>query len=256
MRMGEHRSRRCTHPAWRPPRRRCHCAGEAACRRRWTARAISRARRGGGPAFFFFFLRLVVLTQCRAQPAGRTRAGMTVLPGTDVFNHDLCDACGGQEGDLLCCEGCPRSFHLLCLDPPLASVPTTGDWFCPACVGRTRPSARSDGPASLLAPLLAGLDELNPQTFSLPRSMLEDAAENGEFLPFGKKMSRKNRKKLAACVNCHDEVEVRAHGVREADGLCFKALVIDRPPRSCAPRRCTASSATQSSIFGAWIRLF
>ena len=35
-------------------------------------------------------------------------------------------------GDLLCCETCPAVYHLGCLDPPLAEVPT-GVWFCPVC---------------------------------------------------------------------------------------------------------------------------
>ena len=33
-------------------------------------------------------------------------------------NHEYCSACG-DTGSLLCCESCPRSFHLDCLDPPL-----------------------------------------------------------------------------------------------------------------------------------------
>lgn len=48
-----------------------------------------------------------------------------------VTNHDICDSCG-EGGELLCCDKCPSSFHLECLNPPLLSVPE-GDWFCNPC---------------------------------------------------------------------------------------------------------------------------
>ena len=40
--------------------------------------------------------------------------------------------CGKSDGQLLCCEMCPASYHLKCLDPPLDKVPR-GDWHCPDC---------------------------------------------------------------------------------------------------------------------------
>ncbi len=46
-------------------------------------------------------------------------------------NHDWCDACN-DGGSLLCCDSCPSSFHLICLNPPLTQVPV-GDWFCNRC---------------------------------------------------------------------------------------------------------------------------
>ena len=33
----------------------------------------------------------------------------------------------------MCCDQCPASFHLDCLNPPLVEVPE-GDWFCNACM--------------------------------------------------------------------------------------------------------------------------
>lgn len=33
---------------------------------------------------------------------------------------------------MLLCDGCPRGFHLECLDPPLSSPPTAS-WWCPVC---------------------------------------------------------------------------------------------------------------------------
>ena len=34
------------------------------------------------------------------------------------YNEENCGACGGP-GRFLCCEGCPKSFHFTCLDPPI-----------------------------------------------------------------------------------------------------------------------------------------
>ncbi|RZF48741.1 hypothetical protein LSTR_LSTR013825 [Laodelphax striatellus] len=48
-------------------------------------------------------------------------------------NHDLCDSCH-EGGDLLCCDNCPASFHLVCVNPPLQdeNIPA-GEWRCQKC---------------------------------------------------------------------------------------------------------------------------
>ncbi|XP_049603420.1 autoimmune regulator isoform X1 [Syngnathus scovelli] len=53
--------------------------------------------------------------------------------GQDHHNDDECAVCR-DGGELICCDGCPRAFHLTCLDPPLASVPS-GSWCCKDCSG-------------------------------------------------------------------------------------------------------------------------
>ncbi|OCT81029.1 hypothetical protein XELAEV_18027842mg [Xenopus laevis] len=55
-------------------------------------------------------------------------------------NDDECSVCR-DGGELICCDGCPRSFHLSCLVPPLTHIPS-GTWRCDAC-NTQRPT--SDG---------------------------------------------------------------------------------------------------------------
>ncbi|GAA6234494.1 autoimmune regulator isoform X1 [Lates japonicus] len=49
------------------------------------------------------------------------------------YNDDECAVCK-DGGELICCDGCPRAFHLTCLDPPLISIPS-GTWQCDWCCG-------------------------------------------------------------------------------------------------------------------------
>lgn len=48
-----------------------------------------------------------------------------------MINQDYCHGCG-EGGPLLCCDYCPVSYHLICLDPPLYEVPD-GTWACKKC---------------------------------------------------------------------------------------------------------------------------
>ncbi|CAG5896719.1 unnamed protein product [Menidia menidia] len=52
---------------------------------------------------------------------------------TTHCNDDECAVCK-DGGELICCDGCPRAFHLACLEPPLTSIPS-GPWQCEWCCG-------------------------------------------------------------------------------------------------------------------------
>ncbi|XP_036354686.1 chromodomain-helicase-DNA-binding protein Mi-2 homolog [Octopus sinensis] len=47
-------------------------------------------------------------------------------------NHDYCDICM-QGGEIMLCDSCPRSYHLICILPDMNNPPE-GVWNCPTCV--------------------------------------------------------------------------------------------------------------------------
>ncbi|CAD5232400.1 unnamed protein product [Bursaphelenchus xylophilus] len=46
-------------------------------------------------------------------------------------HQDFCEVCQ-QGGEVILCDGCPKAYHKICLDPELDEVPE-GSWFCPSC---------------------------------------------------------------------------------------------------------------------------
>ncbi|CAL1402457.1 unnamed protein product [Linum trigynum] len=56
--------------------------------------------------------------------------------GNDGYYYEcvVCDL----GGKLLCCESCPRVYHIQCLDPPLKRIPM-GKWQCPKCFQKNDP---------------------------------------------------------------------------------------------------------------------
>lgn len=49
----------------------------------------------------------------------------------DIENEDECGVCH-KAGDLLCCDGCPASYHSICVGVFRGSLPE-GKWLCPEC---------------------------------------------------------------------------------------------------------------------------
>lgn len=109
-------------------------------------------------------------------------------------NNDFCSACSGS-GYLLCCDGCDRSFHFTCLDPPLNANAKELDepWYCFICVASRPPLLQSPEKApaqttrTIFAPLLSDLKRRNPTNFELPleiREYYEGVAtdKNGSFV--------------------------------------------------------------------------
>lgn len=63
--------------------------------------------------------------------ATRYSQGEEAAPVTDD-NTDVCLVCG-VGGNLLCCDGCPASFHMRCVAETNKTVTTKDDYLCPEC---------------------------------------------------------------------------------------------------------------------------
>ncbi|XP_047564497.1 autoimmune regulator [Lutra lutra] len=77
--------------------------------------------------------------ELRAGQQGRAQVA-PALPGEPQphqKNEDECAVCR-DGGELICCDGCPRAFHLACLSPPLRDIPS-GTWRCSRCLQARAP---------------------------------------------------------------------------------------------------------------------
>mmetsp|Transcript_42103 Transcript_42103/g.58905 ORF Transcript_42103/g.58905 Transcript_42103/m.58905 type:complete len:97 (+) Transcript_42103:136-426(+) len=56
--------------------------------------------------------------------------------------NDFCEKCK-KPGKLICCDTCPRVYHLQCHSPPLSCVPS-GVWLCQYCEEEPLPMSDSE----------------------------------------------------------------------------------------------------------------
>lgn len=91
-------------------------------------------------------------------------------------NQDFCSACG-QPGSFICCEGCPKSFHFRCLNPPLDPQNLPDTWYCPECLGKryreNHPNQKHLRNVGIFARLLDDLEFACPAAFRLPKEISE-----------------------------------------------------------------------------------
>ncbi|KAL0071640.1 hypothetical protein AAF712_001497 [Marasmius tenuissimus] len=164
-------------------------------------------------------------------------------------NNDHCSACRSQ-GALVYCDGCPRAFHLWCLDPPIQSI-DEGDssWYCPACVKKPKPK-KSPRP-TFLDPVIQALENTIPTEFQLPddvRTFFKDVGTSpkGAYVDTSEiKPPRLNR---------HGQLEDRdAHRLRDRNGqpvLCFRCGMSALPENvaATAPSTKRARKATEKAL--------
>ncbi|XP_012586625.1 PREDICTED: autoimmune regulator [Condylura cristata] len=106
--------------------------------------------------------------RCRSVLCGRASPHPHAHPQK---NEDECAVCR-DGGELICCDGCPRAFHLGCLRPPLRGVPS-GTWRCSGCVQGPAPrnllQAEAPPPAQPAdTPVLLGLESAGEEARGLP----------------------------------------------------------------------------------------
>ncbi|MGH0167568.1 UNVERIFIED_CONTAM: hypothetical protein FKN15_052699 [Acipenser sinensis] len=70
-------------------------------------------------------------------PRATTAATHSSEHKDDDPNEDWCAVCQ-NGGDLLCCDKCPKVFHLTCHVPTLLSFPS-GEWICTFCRNLAKP---------------------------------------------------------------------------------------------------------------------
>ena len=118
-------------------------------------------------------------------PAG---ADLVVTNTPSHVNYDLCCACGAG-GDLLCCDSCPNSFHLDCVEPALETVPK-GAWHCNACYALHHPPAHKGAGADnpFFGQAVSKLLYENPQTFHLPHAIATRKRKRG--YAYGTRLTR------------------------------------------------------------------
>ncbi|XP_028971191.2 chromodomain-helicase-DNA-binding protein 4 isoform X1 [Esox lucius] len=63
------------------------------------------------------------------EEVGRDEGG---VEEEDDHHIEFCRVCK-DGGELLCCDTCPSSYHIHCLNPPLPEIPN-GEWICPRCM--------------------------------------------------------------------------------------------------------------------------
>ncbi|XP_074545206.1 autoimmune regulator [Halichoeres trimaculatus] len=120
------------------------------------------------------------------------------------YNDDECAVCK-DGGELICCDGCPRAFHLTCLQPPLTSIPS-GPWQCEWCFGNRVKREETQLP---LKPLI-------PQTLQTNTSSTNSLTD----ISFFSSLSSSSHSSVTASVNSGRNLQCLGGELREVCGVC------------------------------------
>ncbi|VEU22603.1 DEKNAAC103620 [Brettanomyces naardenensis] len=143
-----------------------------------------------------------------------------------VNNQDFCSSCG-LPGSFICCEGCPKSFHFHCLNPPLDPLHLPDQWFCNECLRKQfeerHGKEKHPRNVGIFGRMLDDLEFTNPAAFRLPRDICE-AFEGVAMDKFGDFMDD-SLKPVKTYRQIVKEMEDPLHGVYDTEGnpyFCYK----------------------------------
>nr|XP_019011568.1 uncharacterized protein I206_03668 [Kwoniella pini CBS 10737]OCF50349.1 hypothetical protein I206_03668 [Kwoniella pini CBS 10737] len=115
----------------------------------------------------------------------------------DIPNQDFCSACRGI-GRFLCCDGCPRSFHFMCLEPPLRidELPEEETWYCKQCAAER---VKLKPIPTVFKRLSKKVEGENPAQFRLPTDLITyfagvSEAPRGEYVDAEEARTKYDRK--------------------------------------------------------------
>ncbi|KAG9015932.1 hypothetical protein FRB90_004139 [Tulasnella sp. 427] len=124
----------------------------------------------------------------------------------DQRNSSMCSTCSMSLSytptGAICCDGCPRSFHLCCLEPPLEERDIgKGDWYCAKCSSERGETTNDvfEAAAGSLTELINAVPARLPSVFLLPeeiRSYFRDVGTTteGTYIDTGELRGLKNNR--------------------------------------------------------------
>ncbi|KAF3987044.1 hypothetical protein FT663_03149 [Candidozyma haemuli var. vulneris] len=114
----------------------------------------------------------IKITSPKKQPTVGLAPATDLAPESDDSNtnDDFCSTCGGT-GVFICCDTCPKSFHLLCCEPPIQDIPEE-NWSCNECrAAQGIDSRRYFNDCGMFGPLINSMHARNPTEYKLPKKL-------------------------------------------------------------------------------------
>jgi len=156
-----------------------------------------------------------------------------------VINNDHCDSCGEFYGEMISCDTCPATFHLLCANPPLSreDVPK-GSYFCENCRAKSaeekgKPCSFDPKSNGIKKPTTNQLTHIKIPTASNGRSLVQPSGEI-KFRATNHTMKSNLKRKRIESASTHANVSTVKPPAMKIDTL-KKLLLSCRPEEFRGP---------------------